>query len=111
MTSLHHAIFLALGPYFEWLRMRPSDWSKAGTCAVSLLIAYHLYKRPLLLIVTGTLVGGVTLNPIVLGAVFGSGFILKTFSEVKNYKRKIEMCKFADTSYEKVFMDAHMPKE
>ena len=54
------------------------------------------------LIVTGTVAGGVTLNPAVLGSISGAGLILKTYSEVKNYKRKIEMCKFAYTTYEKV---------
>ena len=58
-----------------------------------------------LLVVTGTVVGGVTLNPIVLGTISGSGLLLKTYSEIKNYERKIEMCKFAYTSYEKVLTD------
>ena len=58
-----------------------------------------------LLVVTGTVVGGVTLNPIVLGTISGTGILLKTFSEAKNDKRKIEMCKFAYTSYEKVLID------
>ena len=47
-----------------------------------------------LLVVTGTVAGGVTLNPVVLGTISGSGLLLKTYSEAKNYKRKIEMCKF-----------------
>ena len=38
----------------------------------------------------------------ILGSISGAGLILKTYSEVKNYKRKIEMCKFAYTTYEKV---------
>ena len=58
-----------------------------------------------LLVVTGTVVGGVTLNPVVLGTISGSGLLLKTYSEAKNYKRKIEMSKFAFTSYEKVLTD------
>jgi len=57
------------------------------------------------LVVTGTVAGSVTLNPIVLGTISGVGVILKTFSEAKNYKRKIEMCKFAYTSYEKILTD------
>jgi len=57
------------------------------------------------LVVTGTVVGGVTLNPIVLGTISGAGVLLKTFSEAKNYKRKIEMCKYAYTSYENVLID------
>ena len=55
-----------------------------------------------LLVAIGTIVGGVTLNPIPLGVISGTGLLLKTYSEAKNYKRKIEMCKFAYTTYEKV---------
>ena len=47
------------------------------------------------LVVSGTVIGGVTLNPIVLGTVPGLGVILKTFSEAKKYIKKAEMCKFA----------------
>ena len=57
------------------------------------------------LVVSETVTGGVTLNPIVLGTISGAGLLLKTYSEAKNYKRKIEMCKFAYTSYEKVLTD------
>ena len=57
------------------------------------------------LVITGTVVDGITLNPIVLGTISGCGVLLKTFSEAKNYKRKIEMCKFAYASYEKVLTD------
>ena len=53
----------------------------------------------------GSILGGVTLNPIALGIISGSGVILKTYSEAKNYKRKTEMCKFAYTSYEKILTD------
>ena len=56
------------------------------------------------LVVTGTGTGSVTLNPIVLGTISGAGLLLKTFSETKKYKRKIEMCKFAYTSYEKILI-------
>ena len=73
-------------------------------------MTYKYYKKAELacnigsafLVVTGTVVVGVTLNPIPLGVISGTGILLKTFSEVKNYKRKIEMSKFAYTSYEKV---------
>ena len=72
----------------------------------------HLKKADLacnigsaLLVVTGTVVGAVTLNPVPLGIISGVGILLKTFSEAKNYKSKIEMCKFAYTSYEKVLAD------
>jgi len=31
--------------------------------------------------------------------------LLKTYSEAKNFKRKIEVCKFAYTTYEKILTD------
>ena len=57
------------------------------------------------LVVTGTITGAVTLNPVILGTISGSGLLLKTYSEAKNFKGKIEMCKFAYTSYEKVLTE------
>ena len=57
------------------------------------------------LVVTGTIAGGVTLNPIVLRTISGAGLILKTFSEANNFKTKIEMCKFAYTTYKKILTD------
>jgi len=57
------------------------------------------------LIATWTIVGAATLNPIVLGTISGAGLILSAFTEAKNYKRKIEMCKFAYTSYEKILTE------
>ena len=51
---------------------------------------------------TGVVVGSVTLNPIVLSSISGSGIILQGFLKMKNYNRKIEMCKFAYTSYQKI---------
>ena len=57
------------------------------------------------LVVTGTIAGGITLNPIILGTISGAGLVLKTVSEIKDYKKKIEMSKFAYTTYEKVLVD------
>ena len=57
------------------------------------------------LIAAGTIVGGITLNPIVLGTISGAGIVLNTYTEAKNYKRKIEMCKFVYTEYDKILTD------
>ena len=57
------------------------------------------------LVITGTVVGSITLNPLPLGLISGSGILLKTYSEAKNYKRKIEMSKFAFTTYAKILTD------
>ena len=57
------------------------------------------------LIVIGTVAGGLTANPAIIGSISGAGLVLKTFSETKNYKRKIEMSKFCYTSYNKVLVE------
>lgn len=57
------------------------------------------------LIVIGTVVGTLTANPAIIGRISGGGLALKTFSETKNYKRKIEMTKFAYSTYQKVLLD------
>ena len=53
------------------------------------------------LIAIGAIAGGVTMNPIILGVISGVGLIIKTAMEMKNLKSKIEMAKFAFTTYEK----------
>ena len=45
------------------------------------------------LVVTRTVVGGPQLAGLIL--LNPAAFILKTYSESKNFKRKVEMCKFA----------------
>ena len=57
------------------------------------------------LIAVGAVAGGLTLQPAILGSISGAGLSLKTFSETKDYKRKIEMSKFAYTTYQKVLLD------
>lgn len=57
------------------------------------------------LIVIGTVAGSLALNPAILGSISGVGLALKTFSEAKDYKRKIEMSKYAFTTFQKVLLD------
>ena len=56
------------------------------------------------LIVIGTVAGGLTANPAIIGSISGAGLALKTFSETKDYKKKIEMAKFSYTTYDKVLV-------
>ena len=49
------------------------------------------------LIVIGTVAGGLTANPAIIGSISGVGLALKAFSEIKDYKKK-----FAYTTYDKV---------
>ena len=57
------------------------------------------------LIVTGAVAGGLTANPAILGSISGAGLVLKILSDTKNYKRKIEMSKFAYSTYQKILLD------
>ena len=61
------------------------------------------------LIAIGAVAVGLTLKPAVLGRISGAVLALKTFSETKDYKRKIEMSKFAYTTYQKVLLDIRTP--
>ena len=56
------------------------------------------------LVAIGTISGGITLNPVVLGVVNGAGVIIAGVGK-KNYKRKIEMSRIAFTTYEKVLVE------
>ena len=57
------------------------------------------------LVVIGTIAGGITLNPIILGAINGAGVLVTSISKMKNYKKKIEMSQIAFTTYEKVLVE------
>ena len=57
------------------------------------------------MIVIGAVAGCLTSNPAILGSISGAGLVLKTLSDTKNYKRKIETSKFAYSTYQKIFLD------
>ena len=57
------------------------------------------------LVIIGTIAGGITLNPIILGVINGAGVIVSSISKMKNYKKKIEMSQIAFTTYEKVLVE------
>ena len=57
------------------------------------------------LVSIGTIAGGITLNPVVLGVVNGAGVIIAGVGKKNNYKRKIEMSRIAFTTYEKVLVE------
>ena len=55
--------------------------------------------------IIGTISGGLTMNPIILGVINGVGILLTNFGKMKTYKKKIEMTKIAFTTYEKVLVE------
>ena len=58
----------------------------------------------ILLMIIGTISGGLTMNPIILGVINGVGIVLTNVGKMKNYKKKIEITKIAFTTYEKVLV-------
>lgn len=56
------------------------------------------------LTVTGTVVGTVTLNPIFLACVTGSGVLLQTIITQKNFTKKAEACRYGYQSYQKLLI-------
>ena len=57
------------------------------------------------LVIIGTITGGITLNPIILGVINGAVVIVASLAKKKNYKKKIEMSQIAFTTYEKVLVE------
>ena len=57
------------------------------------------------LVIIGTITGGITLNPIILSVINGAGVIVSSVSKIKNYKKKIDMSQIAFTTYEKVLVE------
>ena len=63
-----------------------------------------LNMSSLSLICIGTIVGGITANPIILGSITGSGVLLQGYIQNSNLNNKVDMCKFAYQCYEKVLI-------
>ena len=57
------------------------------------------------LVAVGTITGGITLNPVILGVINGAGIIIAGVGKKNDYKRKIEMSRIAFTTYEKVLVE------
>ena len=50
------------------------------------------------LVAIGTIAGGVTLNPIVLGVLNGVVVVVASIGKIKNYKKKVEISQIAYTT-------------
>lgn len=57
------------------------------------------------LVTVGAAVGGITLNPVVLGSISGLGMVIISYFDKSNLHKDIEKCKLAYTSYEKVLTE------
>ena len=56
-------------------------------------------------IATGVVVGGITLNPIILGMISGVGVLITGISQHKNYDKKIEKSKEIFSFYDSVLIE------
>ena len=50
----------------------------------------------------GAVVGGITLNPIVIGALTGVGVLIEGYVVKSNTLKSVERCKYAYASYKKI---------
>ena len=102
-TSIDDATLSMIKKFFRFYHRR--WWTYRKT--------YRYHKRTSLscklvssfVIAAGTIAGGITMNPIILGIIAGAGLLCKAFTDYKHFERKIEMCKYAYTTYEKVLSD------
>ena len=53
---------------------------------------------------TGAIIGGVTLNPIILGSLTGSGIMIQAYLTKSDLNKRVDRCRFAFTSYERVLV-------
>ena len=56
------------------------------------------------LVVIGSIAGGVTTNPVILGCISGLGVLIQGYLTKKDISRKVEMSRYAYTSYKKVLI-------
>ena len=52
----------------------------------------------------GAIIGSVTLNPIILGSLTGSGIMIQAYLTKSDLNRRVDRCRFAYTSYERVLI-------
>ena len=57
------------------------------------------------LVAMGTIAGGITLNPVILGVVNGARVVVAGIGKKKSYKRKIELSRIAFTTYDEVLVE------
>ena len=53
---------------------------------------------------TGAITGSITLNPIILGLLTGSGIMIQAYLTKSDLNKRVDRCKFAFTSYERTLI-------
>ena len=52
----------------------------------------------------GAIIGAITLNPIILGCLSGSGIMIQAYLTKSDLDKRVDRCKFAYTSYERILV-------
>ena len=52
----------------------------------------------------GAIIGGITLNPIILGSLTASGIMIQAYLTKSDLHKRVDLCKLAFTTYEKVLV-------
>ena len=103
-TSIDEATLSTIKTFYRFYHRRWWSYRKTYRKRKRLNLACKLGSSSL--IAAGTIAGGITLNPIILGIIAGAGLLLKTFTDYTHLReRKIEMCKYAYKTYENVLSD------
>ena len=63
-----------------------------------------LEMSSIFLTVSGVIIGSVTLNPIILSSISGSGVLIQAFLTKSDINKRVNMCRFAYTSYQKILV-------
>ena len=52
----------------------------------------------------GAVLGGITLNPIIIGSLTGCGVMIQAYLTKSDLNNRVDRCRFAYTSYEKILI-------
>lgn len=83
----NHKVLYTKKELYKYYHYRYWCYQKAYTHYKKVTLASNIVWAGLVII--GSVAGGITANPIIIGTVTGAGVLLKTFCETKNYKREI----------------------
>ena len=93
----------AIKEFYEYYHKK--FWCLKKTYKHSKILDESINISEILLMIIGTISGGLTMNPIIFGVINGVGIVLTNVGKMKNYKKKIERTKIAFTTYEKVLIE------
>ena len=80
-------------------------WCYKKACQVTSRMSNIYFISSSVLIAVGTIAGGLTLNPVILGVINGAGIIIAGVAKKKDFKKSIDSTKMAYTTYEKILVE------